>query len=110
MHGTRTSDNPTGEAGLRYGESQTGDRPADSPLGRLAAALLDRGADQAYVEPAGARTAEVLYAVVNGEPVRVWAPNTDFLVDFWHGIGSVSDPEGAADRIVASGAGRGDGR
>lgn len=85
-------------------------QPDESPLDRLASELIDRGAGQVSVEPEGTRTVELLHAIVNGVPVQVWALGMSFVTGCGQTIGSVSDPEGTADRIAAPLAGTGSGR
>lgn len=101
MQGTATSDNHIEEALLQHAESRVSERSANSPLRRLADALLDRGVEQASVQAAGSRTTEVLRASSNGQSVLVWESGPSFLTGCWQVTGSTSDPEAASDRIVA---------
>lgn len=101
MQGTTTSDNHIDEAPLQHGMGRVSEQLADSPLRRLADALLDRGVEQASVYAAGSRTTEILRVSSNGQSVVVWESGPSFLTGCWQVIGSTSYPEMAADRIVA---------
>lgn len=107
MQDTATSDNHIDEAPLRHGEGQVSEQSADSPLRRLAHALLDHGVEQASVQAAGSRTAEVLRVSSNGQSVTVWESGPSFLTGCWQVVGSTPYPESAADRIAARLAGDG---
>lgn len=74
---------------------------ADSPLGRLVDLLRDRGIERVVLQPARERAAETMCVGDDEKPMLVWAPGPNYLVGLWQVIGSVSDPEGAADRIAS---------
>lgn len=73
----------------------------DSPLGQLAAALIDRGFDPSLsVEPAGPRTAETLHVVLNGHLAQIWECGANFLTGCWQAIGPTARPAETADRLA----------